>query len=170
MQSRFLRALGYLSAQNASPEEEERIQMHADKLYHEMLEQEREMMEGGEVSRNAQVGQAVIPSESTTQALGEESAWARARRKALVDGSPKHLADFPVEKQREVKERLKTLTPAEREVELQLMAAESRAMKEYTDQIVEQLQEDKRQRDERREQGQETVGDSLKRIWGFGNR
>ncbi|KAL9011722.1 MAG: hypothetical protein Q9173_003452 [Seirophora scorigena] len=42
MQARFLKALGYLSAddQDRPADVEERIQMHADKLYHQMLAQE----------------------------------------------------------------------------------------------------------------------------------
>ena len=39
MQSRFMKALGYLS-QPRGADEEERIQMHADKLYSQMLERE----------------------------------------------------------------------------------------------------------------------------------
>lgn len=176
MQSRFLRALGYLSSEHTSAADEEKIQMHADKLYHEMLERERVMEEArstaGEEAVPVEVlqHQPVIPTESTTRALGEESAWARARRKAQMDGSPVHLADFPPEKQAEVKERLSKLTPAEREVELQLMAAETRAMREYTEQIDRELREEKQRREERRGAGKETVGDSLKRLWGYGDR
>ncbi|KAL8773227.1 MAG: hypothetical protein Q9209_001904 [Squamulea sp. 1 TL-2023] len=45
MQARFLKALGYLSAHDRPPEIDERIQMHADKLYHRMLDQERAVEE-----------------------------------------------------------------------------------------------------------------------------
>jgi hypothetical protein len=41
MQGKFLKALGYLSVPGRDPQVEERIQMHADKLYQRMLEQER---------------------------------------------------------------------------------------------------------------------------------
>ncbi|MCJ1308848.1 hypothetical protein MMC25_002503 [Agyrium rufum] len=40
MQSRFLRALGYLSAYERPTEVDEDIQVHADDLYHQMLERE----------------------------------------------------------------------------------------------------------------------------------
>ena len=40
MQSKFLKALGYLTLEVRSPEVSERIQMHADKLYQHMMEQE----------------------------------------------------------------------------------------------------------------------------------
>ncbi|KAL8784723.1 MAG: hypothetical protein Q9213_003820 [Squamulea squamosa] len=45
MQARFLKALGYLSAHDRPLEIDERIQMHADKLYHRMLDQERAIEE-----------------------------------------------------------------------------------------------------------------------------
>lgn len=48
MQTRFLRALGYQSLYARSEEESERIQMHADKLYHRMLEQEAAINEARE--------------------------------------------------------------------------------------------------------------------------
>lgn len=40
-QAKFLKALGYLSTYERPPEVDEQIQMHADKLYHQMLRQER---------------------------------------------------------------------------------------------------------------------------------
>ena len=168
MQSRFLKALGYLSSQYTSERDEEKIQMHADRLYHEMLERERIMNEAKEAGREVPTFEALIAGDTTTRVLGEESAWARARRKAQSEGLSTHLKDLSPEKQTEVKERLRNLTPSEREVELQLLAAESRAMKEYTEQIDQELQEEKRHREERRERGRETVGDSLKRLWGYG--
>lgn len=40
LQAKFLQALGYMSAINTTNEDEERIQMHADKLYHRMMDYE----------------------------------------------------------------------------------------------------------------------------------
>ena len=170
MQSRFLKALGYLSSQYTSEQDEEKIQMHADKLYHEMLEREKVMNAAKEAGQDAPTFEALIAGDGTTQVLGEESAWARARRKAQSEGTSTHLNDLSPEMQAEVKERLRKLTASEREVELQLLAAEGRAMKEYTEQIDRQLEDEKRNREARREHGKETVADSLKRMWGYGSR
>ena len=93
-----------------------------------------------------------------------------ARRKAQAGGSPTSLAEFPPERQEEIRERVKHLSGMEREVELQLIAAENRAMHEYVEQVEKSLEDEKRRRDERRERGRETVGDTIKRLWGFGNR
>ncbi|RMZ82917.1 hypothetical protein DV737_g1849, partial [Chaetothyriales sp. CBS 132003] len=45
LQSRFLQALGYRSDLRASEEQEEKIQMQADKLYHRMMDYEAEVDE-----------------------------------------------------------------------------------------------------------------------------
>ena len=42
LQSKFMVALGYLTSASSLAEEEERIQMHADKLYHRMMDYEAE--------------------------------------------------------------------------------------------------------------------------------
>lgn len=40
LQAKFLQALGYLSSSQTTNEDEEKIQMHADKLYHRMMDYE----------------------------------------------------------------------------------------------------------------------------------
>ena len=45
LQAKFLQALGYLTSVNTTDEEEERIQMHADKLYHRMMDYEASVAE-----------------------------------------------------------------------------------------------------------------------------
>ncbi|RMZ79198.1 hypothetical protein DV738_g3548, partial [Chaetothyriales sp. CBS 135597] len=45
LQSRFLQALGYMSDLRSTEEEEEKIQMHADKLYHRMMDYEADVDE-----------------------------------------------------------------------------------------------------------------------------
>lgn len=166
MQARFLKALGYLATPRAQ-EEEERIQMHADKLYHEMLERERSAKEAKEQGLEEVQLPPLIQPESTTQALGEDSAWARARKKAAESGMSYNLSSFPPAKQEEIKKRIEGLPKHERELELQLMAAESRAQMEYAQQIGDRLEEEKIHRAERRERGKETLGDTLKRLWGW---
>ena len=40
LQAQFMQALGYMGTSKASPEDDEKIQMHADKLYHRMMDYE----------------------------------------------------------------------------------------------------------------------------------
>lgn len=43
LQAKFLQALGYMTSTTSSDEDEEKIQMHADKLYHRMMDYEAEV-------------------------------------------------------------------------------------------------------------------------------
>ncbi|KAJ9628149.1 hypothetical protein H2204_009551 [Knufia peltigerae] len=43
LQAKFLQALGYMTSATSSDEDEEKIQMHADKLYHRMMDYEAEV-------------------------------------------------------------------------------------------------------------------------------
>ena len=45
LQAKFLQALGYMASSTSSAEDEEKIQMHADKLYHRMMDYEAEVDE-----------------------------------------------------------------------------------------------------------------------------
>ena len=166
MQSRFMKALGYLS-QPRSADEEERIQMHADKLYGQMLEREaaaeRAKEEGTEVPKLA----PLIQEEAVTKALGADSAWSRVRKQAAEQNVSTALSSYSPEKQEVIRNRIKDINPQEKELELQLIAAESRAQLEYADQIKGAMEQDKIERAERRARGKETAGDHLKRLWGW---
>jgi hypothetical protein len=43
LQAKFLQALGYMTSSTSTDEDEEKIQMHADKLYHRMMDYEDEV-------------------------------------------------------------------------------------------------------------------------------
>lgn len=168
MQSRFLKALGYLSTQHQTPEDEERIQMHADKLYHEMLDRERKVAEAKEAGAEAPAFKPLMQPEQTTQALGEDSAWSRARQAAAAQGNKfANLSSYSPERQEEIRERIKGMSEQEKEVELQLVAAESRAQLEYADKLQKSMEDERRNRADRRDRGKESIGDTIKRYWGW---
>lgn len=166
MQGRFLKALGYLSSPR-SEEEEERIQMHADKLYHEMLAREAQAEEARKEGLPTPVLPPLIEPDETRKALGSDSAWARIRQQAGEQKVPTKLSEYSPEKQKVIREKIKGMEPEERELELQLIAAESRSQLEYAEQIRKAMEEEGERRKERRERGKETIGDSLKRLWGW---
>ncbi|OQN96125.1 hypothetical protein B0A48_18040 [Cryoendolithus antarcticus] len=167
MQSRFLKALGYLSVGGRSEMDEERVQMHADRLYHEMLEREEMAETARKEGRETPVLPPLISGEATVKALGEESAFAKGRREAQEKSVPTTLSSFSPEKQAVIKRRLEGLSDMEKEVELQLVAAESRTQKEYAQEIRVAMEDESKARKLRREQGKETVGDRVKRMWGW---
>lgn len=166
MQSRFLKALGYLS-QPRSADEEERIQMHADKLYQQMLDREAAAELAKKEGLEAPKAAPLINEEATTKALGEDSAWSRTRKQAAEKNISTALSSFAPEKQAAIKERIKNMNSQEKELELQLIAAETRAQLEYADQVKGAMDQDKQDRAARRERGKETPGDTLKRLWGW---
>ncbi|KXL46015.1 hypothetical protein M433DRAFT_154017 [Acidomyces richmondensis BFW] len=168
MQSRFLKALGYLSI-TGSEEEDERIQMHADKLYHEMLDREEAAEKARTHGEEAAKMPSLISPENTLAALGKDSAWAKARQRALElgEGAGLKLSDFSPEKQEAIKKRIEGMNELEKELELQLIAAETRATREYAEKVHEMFEEERRHRLDRRARGKETVGDTLKRLWGW---
>jgi hypothetical protein len=167
MQSKFLKALGYLSSSYTTAEEEERIQMHADKLYHEMLAREKVIEEAKKEGGEVPVFPPLLQQDKVMQALGDGSAYAKARRRAQDEMLPTNLSAYPPEKQEEIKDRLKGLSVQQKEIEMQLIAAESRAQLEYVDLLKERFEEERVHRAERRERGRETVGDTIKRWSGW---
>ncbi|KAI7590697.1 hypothetical protein KC343_g18336, partial [Hortaea werneckii] len=79
------------------------------------------------------------------------------------------LSMYSLERQKQIREQIKDLNPRERELELQLIAAETRSQIEYAQQIKAALDAERAGRLDRRERGKETVGDTIKRLWGWDN-
>jgi hypothetical protein len=167
MQSRFLKALGYLSVSIRTPEEEEKIQMHADKLYHEMLAREALAEQAAKEGQEAPKLPPLISSDATTAALGEDSVWARAKRKAAELGIEEELSVMAPEKRDALRKRIEGMSEADKELEMQLAAAEIRSKFDWAEKYHERLEEEKKSRAERRERGRETPGDTIKRLWGW---
>lgn len=180
MQSRFLKALGYLSMQR-TPEEEERIQMHADKLYQEMLAREKSMQEAKDKGVPEPVFSPLLNKSSAAEALGVKAVQTPAQSQSAADAdaapapakeaqpsAPREGLDiYSADKRKEIEKKLAGKTPAERELEIQLLVAESNATNEYADMIRDFYSEEKKLRADRKERGRETFGDSIKRMWGW---
>ncbi|KAJ9626934.1 hypothetical protein H2203_003391 [Taxawa tesnikishii (nom. ined.)] len=147
MQARFLKALGYMSS-GRTEEEEERLQMHADALYQRMLAQEKAVEEARKEGR-AEPSFAPLLSE---------------RKEAAK--MPAGLEIFRPEKRAAIEKELAGKTPAERELEIQLRVAESKASVEYAEKIKEYYEDDRQKRLDRKERGRATFGDTIKSMWG----
>ena len=169
-EQRFLRALGYLSQYDRPPEVDEQIQMHADKLYHRMLDQERAVEEAKAAglpvptfppilhSRKAEASSSSTtntkaPAASTTAsatAIEDEAVQATIKRDQLAPGIQKQL-----------EERFKGLTPEEREIEEKAIAGEIAAGEKVARQVGDWWAEQEKAQKERREKGKETVTDKI---------
>jgi hypothetical protein len=163
MQARFLKALGYMSMQR-TVDEEERIQMHADKLYHEMLDREKAMKEAEEKKLPAPEFKPLITSTSSKEVLGSQQEDAQSQP------TKEGLDMYTGEKRKAIEQSLADKKGSERELEIQLMAAEARANAEYAAVVHEHYEAEKKIRESRRERGRETVGDTIKRAWGWDSK
>ena len=178
MQSRFLKALGYLGTQRTE-EEEEKIQMHADKLYHEMLAREEAINKAKKDGNQEPVFAPLLNNASAAEAMGiarlpdtrqsPTQAIREAQSKPLPTDLPKKegLDIYAADKRKDIEKRLAGMNKAERELEIQLIVAESHASVEYAQKIRDYYEGEKAARVDRKERGRETFGDSIKRLWGW---
>ncbi|KAI9825899.1 MAG: hypothetical protein M1832_000840 [Thelocarpon impressellum] len=142
LQSKFLKALGYLSTFDRPPEVDERIQMHADTLYHRMLAQER----------------AVEAAEAAGQPAPSFP--------PLID-SPSALPtpDSSVESTKDERDE-RDAKPDERALTALASAADKAATSHYVAALTERFSAAEDARRERRESGRETVGDRFRGWFG----
>ncbi|CAO2657590.1 Nn.00g037160.m01.CDS01 [Neocucurbitaria sp. VM-36] len=171
MQSKFLKALGYMTMDARTPEEDERIQMHADKLYQQMLQQEAEIEKAKAEGRPVPKFESVLSKQNVANAMGRDPS-----RAAPVSGTGRLDIDdendiwsrIKPESRREYEKKLAALPPAEREVERMAVLGELKASTGMAKQVEETFVEERIQRMKRREAGQATFGDTIKQWWGWG--
>jgi hypothetical protein len=156
---KFLKALGYLSTFN-QPELDERIQMHADTLYHRMLDREAQIEAAKEAGKPIPTFPPILSAQkpataSPTQAVDQTT--------SEPDIKPSDLSPAV---QAQLKKRLEGLDDKERELEEQAIAAEIRAGEQVAGQLGKIYQKQEEERRQRKEQGRETMGDKLSSLFG----
>ena len=115
IQSKFLQALGYLTSANSSDEDEEKIQMHADTLYHRMMDYENSVEE-------AKLNDDPIPPLS--------SIFDPARPAPSLE-----QLDLPKGMERQMKKPLHELPPHERELAVRAALQEAKMAHLYKDDL-----------------------------------
>ncbi|GAM38487.1 hypothetical protein TCE0_033f09244 [Talaromyces pinophilus] len=120
-QAKFLQALGYASSFEYDEEKEERIQMHADKLYHQMLDYENRVAE----ARAA--GQEPPPITSLFNPDAKPVSPSDQKVIPGVEQLPEGI---------KLPEKLDKLSPHERELEIQSMKAELEQKKVYSEEAA----------------------------------
>lgn len=155
MQSRFLKALGYAGT-GTTESDNENIQLHAETLYNRMLEREQE---------TAQAKAAGLPEPAFSPLFHvdrqQQSSTAAVRKEALQYMGEEKFAQFEA--------AMSDKPAAEKELELQLIIADAKSVMQYSGQVGSYFEEERLARAKRREKGQETFGDTLKR-WGGWNQ
>ncbi|KAL4926564.1 uncharacterized protein BDV17DRAFT_269057 [Aspergillus undulatus] len=106
-QTKFLQALGYASATQWDDEREERIQVHADKLYHEMIDYEKRVEE----AKEAGLEPPPLTSLFNPQAKPTEPVTVGAAKLVIPGGEPIPEGFTP-------SKPLESLSPHERELEV----------------------------------------------------
>ncbi|KAG9187775.1 hypothetical protein G6011_05646 [Alternaria panax] len=175
VQSKFLKALGYMTMDERSPEEDERIQMHADKLYQRMLQQEEEMEKAKAEGRPVPKFESLLSKRNVVDAVGGTSSTPRKAVPASEIGRPSTTMDdtevwsqIKPEVRKEYEKKLQSLTPEEREIERMAIVGEIRAQTGVSKQLEQTFIEERVARMKRREAGQATFGDTIKTLWGWG--
>lgn len=171
MQSKFLKALGYLTLDARSPDEDEKIQMHADKLYQQMLRQEAEMekaeKEGRELPKfesvlsKANIARAMAGKQTTITPLSAES----SAQPEVEDDIWSHIKP---EARKQYEDTIAKLPPKDQEIERMAILGELRAQQGMSKQVEQTFVEERINRMKRKEAGQATIGDTIKSWWGWG--
>lgn len=136
--------MGYLSTHDRQPEIEEDVQMHADTLYHRMVEQEAAIEKAKEEGRPVPKFAPVV-----------------AKPAPRSKDSDFDLSVMNPELQKKWKEQLEKLPEEERAAEEEAMKAELRAKTEMASKIQGLWQEQAKERETRKTEGKETVYDKV---------
>ncbi|RYP86126.1 hypothetical protein DL770_004960 [Monosporascus sp. CRB-9-2] len=153
MQTRFLKALGYLSSYDRSPEVEEEIQLHADKLYHRMLEQEAEVEKAKAEGRPIPKFTSLIPP-----------------RRPVAAAATTTTADMELtpEQQETLRARLEKVPEEDRAAEAEAIKGEWRAKAEVASRVQGLWRQQEEDRRARKERGEQTMWDKVAAAFGGG--
>lgn len=184
MQQRFLKALGYLSNfenDDAGRERDERIQMHADRLYHRMLDQEAAIAKAKEEGRPVPAFGPLIDRVKVTETPEQAAARAKKVEVSPVSSFATKTAEqlrkggeeqeSPISKlsdsvQKQIKEKLEGMSGIERELEEKALIAEVTMGQQINKNLKNIFSKEAAEREKRREEGKETIVDRFTSIFG----
>ncbi|KAJ5094241.1 hypothetical protein N7456_010102 [Penicillium angulare] len=152
-QSKFLQALGYASSFNYDPEKEERIQMHADKLYHQMLDYEERVKEAKAAGTEPPPIMSLFqPGQSPKAPKTTED---KSDLALDIPGGESIPAGFKPSKP------LHTLTPHERELEIRTFNSQMEQQKLYAEEATPFMKSQTDARTKRQEVAVSWFGETL---------
>ncbi|KAI1314295.1 hypothetical protein F5Y03DRAFT_7455 [Xylaria venustula] len=148
-QTRLLKALGYLSTFDQSPQVEEDIQMHADALYHRMLTQEAEIEAAKKEGRPIPKFAPLVPRPMVSSGVAEP--------------------ELTPEQQETLKARLENVAEEDRAAEEEAIKGEMRAKAEVASKVQGLWQQQELERQIRKQKGEETMWDKVAGVFGSSN-
>jgi hypothetical protein len=170
VQSKFLKALGYLTMEERAPEDDEKIQMHADKLYQQMLRQEAEIEKAEKEGRPKPKFESILSSEAESRNMVLQASSIKTARPGQP-GTEEEVdiwSQIKPEVRTEYEKKLAELPPEQQEFERMAVLGELKAQTGITKRVEETFIDERIQRMKRREAGQATIGDTIKYWWGWG--
>ncbi|EEH18584.1 hypothetical protein PABG_07644 [Paracoccidioides brasiliensis Pb03] len=166
MQIKFLQALGYASSFEFDSDKEERIQLHADKLFHQMLDYEQRMKEAKSAGLEPPPPQSLFKPnvQSISQSADTNT---NATNSTPEDASKSTNSDLEIPGGEKIpgntkfSKPLKDMTPHERELELQVLHQERAQQGVYMQEVGGVLKAENAARDKRREKLSGWFGDTI---------
>ena len=146
--------------------------MHADTLYHRMLDQERAIEEAKAAGKPVPefppmlTALPAVPSTPSPQAPASSDAAATSPTQP-ADPTPLTPDQFSPRVQAQLARRLKGLSPAQRDVEEKAIAMEIKAAQILGRQIDQLFDEQGKAKKERKARGEETLTDKFNSLFGW---
>jgi hypothetical protein len=171
IQSKFLKALGYLTMEERAPEEDEKIQMHADKLYQRMLQQEAEIEKAEKEGRPRPTFESLLSIKDISRTMANNASADPTPSGRIIPGTKDETdvwSQVKPEARIAYEQKLSELPPEQQEVERMAVLGELKAQTGITKKVAETFLEERIERIKRRESGQATIGDTIKYWWGWG--
>lgn len=171
IQSKFLKALGYLTLDARTPEEDERIQMHADKLYQQMLKQETEIEKAEAEGREPPKFESVLSKANVARAMAGKQTRITpvpAQGGEKTEAEEDFWNQIKPEARKQYEDTIAKLPPKDQEIERMAILGELKAQAGMSKQVEQTFVEERINRMKRKEAGQATIGDTIKSWWGWG--
>jgi hypothetical protein len=166
LQAKFLQALGYMSVEDRPPEVEERIQMHADKLYQQMLEHEKITKEAKAQGLPAPEFKPIMSRDNLAKVLGVDAKPYTAIAERAEEMAKKTDLSYVPENMREKYEKnIKDMTPDERLIEEALNVAQAREQSNLARDYRQFVDKKKIEEVERKEAGAATLAERIRSWW-----
>jgi hypothetical protein len=169
-QKKVLTALGWMDLSTWNAEDTERMQMHADKLYQQRVEQQRLIEEAKEAGLPEPQFENILSKQNVARVVaGKPVAPTLQAAPSPSDDDEKDVWRHIKPDARARYEKMLAKLPREdRDFERKALLGELRAQQGITKEVEQTFIEERVNRMKRREAGQATIGDTIKRLWGWG--
>lgn len=170
IQTKFLKALGYMTMEYRSPEDSEAIQMHSDRLYQQLLEQEKLIEKAKEEGKPIPKFESILSKQNVARAMADKITGAAPSAPGQVITEEEEAAVWKrikPESRKLYEKKIAELPPEEREIERKAILGELKAEGSMVKSVEQTFIEERINRMKRKEAGQATIGDMIKTLWGW---